>query len=125
MKIDVGTQARVVGTKKVSPKGTVAGLAEFAGRDVLVVVPSQTPRYVTTASDLLTQARTEVRRQGKAALKGYRTLRLRYLRQQTPVAGRLLGVSPERARPTIKKADAWVRASAERLEKGAERLLAN
>lgn len=125
MKINVGSQARVVGTKKVNAQGSVAGLREFAGQDVLIVVPSETPRYSTTATDLLEQARSRAVTTGRMALKEFQSFRQRHLRTQVTGTARVLEVAPPKARPVIRKADAWVRASAAKIERRAEQLLRN
>jgi hypothetical protein len=41
MRIDLGAGGKIVGTRKVSPNGQVSGLREFAGREVLVVIPGE------------------------------------------------------------------------------------
>lgn len=125
MKINVGPKARVVGTKKVTPQGTVAGLREFAGRDVLIVVPSQVPRYGVTAADLLEHARDRAVKGGRRALREFQAFRGRHLRTQVTGTQEILRLAPVKARPAIRKADAWVRASAARVEKRAEELLRN
>lgn len=124
MKINVGPEARIVGMKRVSPAGTVKGLQTVAGRDVFIVVPTGTPRVQPTTQDLLAQLRSEVRRGGKRALKEVRTLRRRHLRTHVPGTPNLLEVAPSELHPTIRKADSWVRAKAERLERRLGRWLA-
>lgn len=125
MKINIGPQARIVGTKKVGPRGTVAGLSEFAGRDVLIVVPTQAPRYTPTASDVLVQVRSTAAKQGRELLKEYRSFRQRYFKKAVPGTGKLLEVSPAALRPRIRQADAWVRQRAQRFEERADKLLKN
>ena len=125
MKINVGPEARILGTKKVSSTGTVAGLGEFSGKDVLIVVPTRTPRYVPSVEDVATEVRSQVVKQGRIALKEFRGFRQKHLKSRVPGAQKLLQVAPRGARPAILKADAWVRASAARIEKRAERLLSN
>lgn len=39
MRIDIGPQGQIVGTKRVTSEGQIAGLTEHAGKDVLVLVP--------------------------------------------------------------------------------------
>jgi hypothetical protein len=39
MKLDIGSDGKIIGTRRVSPNGQVSGLTEFAGREVLVILP--------------------------------------------------------------------------------------
>ncbi len=39
MRIDIGSDGKIIGTRRVSPNGQVSGLTEFAGREVLVILP--------------------------------------------------------------------------------------
>lgn len=125
MKINVGSQAEVLGTKKISPQGTVAGLKSHAGKDVLLVVPSQRPRFVQSLDDLVEATRKTARQQGQAALKSYSGFRRRHLNRRMTGTDKILGIAPEPVHPYVTKADAWVRASALTLEKKAKRLLRN
>lgn len=39
MKLDIGPDGKIIGTRRVSPNGQVSGLTEFSGREVLVILP--------------------------------------------------------------------------------------
>jgi len=39
MRIDIGPDGKIIGTRRVSPNGQVSGLSEFSGREVLVILP--------------------------------------------------------------------------------------
>ncbi len=41
MRIELGTGGKIIGTRKVSPNGQVSGLKEFAGRELLIVLPGE------------------------------------------------------------------------------------
>lgn len=41
MRIDIGRGGKILGTKKVSPNGQVSGLKDYAGREVLVILPGE------------------------------------------------------------------------------------
>lgn len=125
VKINVGSEARVVGTKRVTPQGVVVGLREFAGKDVLIVVPSAMPRYSNTPADLASRARRRAREAGRKALREYHEFRERHLASRVPGSAVLLAWAPASIRPRIRRADAWVRTSAKHLERRAEALLAN
>lgn len=123
MKINVGPEARVVGNKRVQPNGTVGGLRELAGREVFIVVPTTTPRVSPTGADVVHEVREELVKNGQRALREFRALRRRYLAHEVPGTRRLVGAAPAELRPAIRKADRWVRATAERLERAAGRWL--
>jgi hypothetical protein len=42
MKLEIGSDGKIIGTRRVSPNGQVSGLTEFAGREVLVILPGST-----------------------------------------------------------------------------------
>lgn len=39
MRLDLGSDGKIIGTRRVSPNGQVSGLSEFAGREILVILP--------------------------------------------------------------------------------------
>jgi hypothetical protein len=39
MRLDLGPDGKIIGTRRVSPNGQVSGLSEFTGREVLVILP--------------------------------------------------------------------------------------
>jgi hypothetical protein len=39
MKLEIGPDGKIIGTRRVSPNGQVSGLSEFSGREVLVILP--------------------------------------------------------------------------------------
>jgi hypothetical protein len=41
LRIDIGPGGKIVGTKRVSPNGQVSGLREYAGKEVLIVIPGE------------------------------------------------------------------------------------
>jgi hypothetical protein len=51
MKIDIGMEGKILGTKRVSPNGQVSGLSEYAGEEVLIVYPGPRERYKTNSKE--------------------------------------------------------------------------
>jgi hypothetical protein len=39
MRLEIGPDGKIIGTRRVSPNGQVSGLTEYAGREVLVLLP--------------------------------------------------------------------------------------
>lgn len=125
MKIQVGKKARILGTKKVSPEGRVDGLRDVAGKNVLIVVPSVTPRVAHDLEDYFDDAQNMLRQQAQVALRGVKTLRHQLERGLTPATQAVVDAAPRRYRPLVRKADQWVRATARNLEKQVGRLAKN
>lgn len=67
MKIDIGPQGRIVGTKRVSTSGQVAGLAHCAGKDVMIVLPEGRPSFHLTPRDYLHEWQLAAQRAAKRA----------------------------------------------------------
>jgi hypothetical protein len=66
MRIELGSDGKIIGSRRVSPNGQVSGLTEFAGREVLVILPGATHTDSATgwaAPDSITQAVEEQMRQ--------------------------------------------------------------
>jgi len=42
MRLEIGPEGKIIGTRRVSPNGQVSGLTDFAGREVLVILPGAT-----------------------------------------------------------------------------------
>jgi hypothetical protein len=39
MRLELGPDGKIIGTRRVSPNGQVSGLSEYSGREVLVILP--------------------------------------------------------------------------------------
>jgi hypothetical protein len=39
MRLDLGPDGKIIGTRRVSPNGQVSGLSDYTGREVLVILP--------------------------------------------------------------------------------------
>lgn len=66
MRIELGPEGQVIGTKRVNTNGQIGGLKSFAGQDLLVVQPGQKAEYKLTMQDRLHQARAIVAEQARA-----------------------------------------------------------
>ena len=111
-----------VEAKKVNEAGNVTGLKPMAGKKVLVLRMPEAPAF-DQAMGMLHDLKAQARVQGRIAVKELHRLRERHLRHEVPGARRLMEALPPEARPAVRKADAWIRANALKLEKRAERLL--
>ena len=79
MKIDIGTEGKILGTKKVSPNGQVSGLSEYAGEEVLIIYPGpREPRIRMQAGDYVHEVEKAVQGQMKVAFQQYKALKGKY-----------------------------------------------
>jgi hypothetical protein len=66
MRLELGSDGKIIGSRRVSPNGQVSGLTEFAGREVLVILPGATHPESTGpwgAPEAVTEAVEEQMRQ--------------------------------------------------------------
>lgn len=129
MKIDIGTDGKILGTKRVSPNGQVSGFSEYAGREVLVILPGDsTPIVRRDVSDVLAEAHDVwgeaqdlVREQMKLAFRQYKDLKRRFAtpEQATQV---FLSLRPaDTIRGLVDKADQWIKEQANALDARVQR----
>lgn len=76
VRIDLGHGGKIIGTKRVSPNGQVSGLREFAGREILVVLPGMPG--APTPEDVVADMRKTVEDQMAVAFQQYENLRSTY-----------------------------------------------
>ena len=77
MRIDIGPEGRIVGTKRVSTGGTVAGLATHAGKDVLIVLPDGRPVFRFSARDYVHGWQKNAQKGAKRVVKELRGVQAR------------------------------------------------
>ena len=78
MKIDIGSEGKILGTKKVSPNGQISGFTEHAGKDVLVVLPGDDVDVRLSAADLAQEVRAAANEHMKVAFHKYKDLKRRF-----------------------------------------------
>ncbi|UCH87924.1 MAG: hypothetical protein JSV49_06545 [Thermoplasmata archaeon] len=78
MKLEIGTGSKILGTKKVSAKGQISGLKEYAGKEVMVVlIADDYPKKVDEeipAEILYKDIQKMVEEQMEQAFKQYKKL---------------------------------------------------
>lgn len=74
MRIDIGPKGQIVGTKRVGPEGQIAGLADHAGKDVLVLVPEGRASFHFGLEDYLADWRQGAERNLKKARTGLKRI---------------------------------------------------
>lgn len=124
MKIDIGSEGKILGTKKVSPNGQVSGLSEYAGEEVLVIYPGpREPRIQMQARDYVHEVERAVHNQMRAAFRQYKGLKARYGDEAAATADYLRARSPQSFQGLIDSVDEWVRGQVARAEKTVARKL--
>lgn len=77
MKIDIGN-GKILGTKKVSQNGQISGFTEFAGREVLVVLPEGEPTVRLDAKEYVREIQAATNEHMKLAFEQYRELKKKF-----------------------------------------------
>jgi hypothetical protein len=109
MKVDIGTQGTVVGTKRVNKDGHVAGLKRYEGKDVLIVVPDGEPVLRPGVSERVRGVTTRVRTNLRTAVDAARAT--------TPgkvVARTAKRLEDVRSRRPVMTAETWARTQVEK-----------
>lgn len=124
MKIDIGTEGKILGTKKVSPNGQVSGLSEYAGEEVLIIYPGQRePRIRMETKDYIHEVEKAVANQMKGAFQQYKALKAKYKDEAAATSEFIRTKSPQSFQGLIENVDSWVKAQVGKAEKKvAERL---
>src|ERR1041385_5962985 len=118
MKIDIGAEGKILGTKRVSPNGQVSGLAEYAGEEVLIIYPGpREPRIKMEAKDYLHEVEKAVGSQMKVAFQQYKALKSKYKDEATATREFIRAKSPQSFQRLIENVDSWVSAQVGRAEK--------
>lgn len=124
MNIDIGTDGKILGTKRVSANGQVSGFTEYAGRDVLVILPGgETPVVRRDARDLLTEADALVRERMKLAFREYKDFKRRFESPEKAAESFLRNVAPKSVQGLVDRADRWIKDQLAQVEARVERTL--
>lgn len=78
MRIDIGSDGKIIGTRRVSPNGQVSGLTEYAGREVLVILPGSHHPEATSVWGSTEGVAQAVQEQMREAFERYEVLQKLY-----------------------------------------------
>lgn len=124
MKIDIGSEGKILGTKRVSPNGQVSGLSEYAGQEVLIIYPGdREPRVHMEARDYVHEVEKAVHNQMKGAFRQYKALKSRYKDEAAATADFIRAKSPQNFQGLIDNVDAWVQQQVVKAEKSVAKRL--
>ena len=124
MKIDIGAEGKILGTKKVSPNGQVSGLSEYAGEEVLIIYPGpREPRIRKDPEDYIHEMEAAVNQQMKTAFRQYKVLKAKYKDEAAATADYIRTNTPQTFQGLLDNVDAWVRTQVVKTEKKVARKL--
>jgi len=124
MKIDIGSEGKILGTKRVSPNGQVSGLSEYAGEEVLVIYPGpRQPRVQLDAGDYVHEVEKAVHNQMRTAFRQYKGLKEKYADEAAATADYIRARSPRSWEGLIDSVDDWVRTQVGKAEKSVAKRL--
>lgn len=108
VKIDIGN-GKILGTKKVSPNGQISGFTEYAGEEVLVILPAGEPEVRLDTRETLDELREATVQHMRVAFREYEELKERF-KGPTEAAGIFMDTNAPRSfRGLYDKIDTWVR----------------
>jgi hypothetical protein len=118
MKIDIGSEGKILGTKRVSPNGQVSGLSEYAGEEVLIVYPGpREPRVRLEAKDYLKEMERAVQLQMRNAFVQYKGLKGKYKDETEAARAFIRAKSPKSFHNLVATVDDWVETQVKKAEK--------
>lgn len=77
LKIDIGN-GKILGTKEVSPNGQISGFTEYAGREVLVVLPEEDTNVEPDAREVVEEVKLATREHMAVAFDEYEQAKERF-----------------------------------------------
>jgi hypothetical protein len=118
MKIDIG-DGKVLGTKRVSPNGQISGFTEYAGQEVLVVLPGSETDVKLTPKDLVREIQVATNEHMKVAFHQYRDLKTRFETPERATKEFLARHAPRSFTGLYESVEIWV---AEQVDKAEEKI---
>lgn len=123
MRIDIGPGGKIIGTKRVSGNGQVSGLTEYAGQEVLIILPGSASDISTSAEDFLAEVHRAVNEHMRLAFKQYKGLKDAYGSPGLATRDFMKTITPKSFHGLLAQADEWIREQAAMLERTVERTL--
>ena len=122
MKIDIGN-GKVLGTKRVSPNGQISGFTEYAGREVLVVLPGDETDVKLSPKDLLREIQVATNEHMKVAFHQYKDLKPRFETPERATKEFLARHAPASFQGLYEKVETWAKEQVARAEAKVETAL--
>ena len=118
MKIDIGN-GKVLGTKRVSPNGQISGFTEYAGQEVLVILPERDVDVKLGPKDYLKEVQVAANEHMKVAFHQYKDLRRRFETPEQATKEFIARHAPKNFTGLYDKVEGWAK---EQLDKAEEKV---
>ncbi len=117
MRLDLGPDGKIIGTRRVSPNGQVSGLSEYAGREVLVIIPgsSETSSPPWPTPESVTQLVSE---QIREAYQRYQALQEMYSTPWEATRSFMQSVMGGQVPDMLAQVDRWVKSQVQDAKPG-------
>ncbi|HUR68573.1 MAG TPA: hypothetical protein VM370_04945 [Candidatus Thermoplasmatota archaeon] len=119
MKIDIGS-GKVLGTKRVSPNGQISGFTEFAGQEVLVILPGAETDVKLGPKDLVKEIQVATNEHMKVAFHQYKELKTRFETPERATKEFLARHAPKNFQGLFDQVEGWVKEQVDRAEEKIE-----
>lgn len=123
MKIDIGN-GKILGTKKVSQNGQISGFTEYAGREVLVVLPEGEPTVRLDTKEYVREMQAAANEHMKLAFEQYRELKKKFATPEKATREFMDKYAPNSFKGLFEKVDEWAKDQVGKAEGKVERALA-
>jgi hypothetical protein len=115
VRIDIGN-GKVLGTKRVSPNGQISGFTEYAGREVLVVLPGEDVDVRLSPKDVLKEVQVAANEHMKVAFHQYKDLKRRFATPENATKAFMAKYAPESFQGLYEKVETWAKEQLDRVE---------
>ena len=119
MKIDIGN-GKVLGTKRVSPNGQISGFTEYAGQEVLVVLPGADTDVKLGPKDLVKEIQVATNEHMKVAFHQYKELKTRFETPERATKEFLQKHAPKNFQGLFEQVEGWVKDQVDKAEEKIE-----
>jgi len=109
MRLEIGPDGKIIGTRRVSPNGQVSGLSEFSGREVLVILPGTSEAGPSAAWTNPDEVARLVGEQIREAYERYRVLQQAYATPWEATRSFMEGMFGGHGPDLTAEVDRWVR----------------
>ena len=109
MRLDIGADGKIIGTRRVSPNGQVSGLTEYAGREVLVILPGSSDTGGAASWPNVEEVTRLVNDQIRQAYDRYRILQENFATPWEATRSFMQGMFGRPVPDLMAEVDRWVR----------------
>ena len=109
MRLDIGADGKIIGARRVSPNGQVSGLTEYAGREVLVILPGGSDGGSAPPGSNVEEITRMVNEQIRQAYDRYRILQETYATPWDATRSFMQGLYGWRTPDLVAEVDRWIR----------------